>query len=154
MVTYELFPELLQDDTGTSTDLRMDLTGSNYELFTEIANIIGEASSTTVSQEAVDKSLPRYRLETRGTPDDAESSVAKLIVGEDGVSEGQVVNESVPAVVHLVSAERCPVCLEDFNVGDVLRVLKCHHGLHLVCGDSWFTRGANKSEAVPKEPAK
>ncbi|KAI8321871.1 hypothetical protein GQ54DRAFT_248227, partial [Martensiomyces pterosporus] len=46
--------------------------------------------------------------------------------------------------VRLVSSERCPVCLEDFDDGDVLRVLKCHHALHLVCGDSWFTQGSNK----------
>ncbi|PIA13665.1 hypothetical protein COEREDRAFT_25947, partial [Coemansia reversa NRRL 1564] len=38
----------------------------------------------------------------------------------------------------------CPVCLECFEIGDVLRVLTCNHGLHKACGDSWFTQGSNK----------
>ncbi|KAJ2008252.1 hypothetical protein H4R26_000286 [Coemansia thaxteri] len=153
MATYALFPELVADDDASSSS-STSASGNNYDLFMEIANIIGNANSNTVTQDAVDKALAKYCYEaplvhsSDGTTEaiPAATAVARLIA-EDG--------ERGPEI-SLVSAERCPVCLEDFETGDVLRVLECHHALHLVCGDSWFTKGANKcpicrSEAVPLE---
>ncbi|KAJ2027934.1 hypothetical protein IWW57_002389 [Coemansia sp. S610] len=125
MAAYALFPELAAGGDGREA--------GNYELFLEIASILGQARNNTVSQELVDKRLGKYRYCSRdGGP---------VAVGEEGLE------------IALVSADRCPVCLEDFAEDDVLRVLECHHGLHLVCGDAWFTKGSNKcpicrSEAV------
>ncbi|KAJ2789011.1 hypothetical protein GGI18_002641 [Coemansia linderi] len=117
MAAYALFPELAAGGDGREA--------GNYELFLEIASILGQARNNTVSQELVDKRLGKYRYCSRdGGP---------VAVGEEGLE------------IALVSADRCPVCLEDFAEDDVLRVLECHHGLHLVCGDAWFTKG---SEAV------
>ncbi|KAJ2807507.1 hypothetical protein H4S07_003578, partial [Coemansia furcata] len=53
MAAYALFPELVADDT----DIR---SPGNYDLFMEIANILGQVRSTTVSQELVDKQLRKY----------------------------------------------------------------------------------------------
>ncbi|KAJ2756245.1 hypothetical protein GGI19_001024 [Coemansia pectinata] len=131
MAAYALFPELVAEDTADSRG-----TGSNYELFMEIANILGQARSDTVSQDLVDKRLRKYHYQS-----DSGSPVARPI------------DDSLSGDIALVSADRCPVCLEDFLEGDVLRVLECHHGLHIACGDAWFTKGSNKcpicrSEAV------
>ncbi|KAJ2087778.1 hypothetical protein GGI09_006481 [Coemansia sp. S100] len=131
MAAYALFPELVAEDTEDSLG-----RGTNYELFIEIANILGQTRSDTVSQDLVDKRLRKYHYHS-----DGGSPVACPI------------DDPLSGDIALVSADRCPVCLEDFLEGDVLRVLECHHGLHIVCGDSWFTKGSNKcpicrSEAV------
>ncbi|KAJ0238994.1 Receptor y region [Hirschfeldia incana] len=36
--------------------------------------------------------------------------------------------------------DTCAVCLEDYRVGDSLRLLPCQHAFHLSCIDSWLTK--------------
>jgi E3 ubiquitin-protein ligase RNF13 len=35
--------------------------------------------------------------------------------------------------------EKCAVCLEDFQLGNALRVMECLHRYHLDCLDQWLT---------------
>ncbi|KAJ1728024.1 hypothetical protein LPJ61_004265, partial [Coemansia biformis] len=155
LVTHTLFPELLAE-VGRADGANLQPgqgSGNNYDLFMEISNIVGQVVTTTVSQAAIDKTLRDYRYEGVGTCSKVDGSVE-----QDVVVARLIVDDGVGEVVRLVSADRCPVCLENFEVGDVLRVLTCRHGLHKVCGDAWFTQGANRCpicrvEAVQAKPA-
>ncbi|KAJ1767504.1 hypothetical protein LPJ74_005331 [Coemansia sp. RSA 1843] len=128
-------------------------SGNNYEILTELSNIIGQVMSNTVSQDLVNKKLAKYRYEgivgNEAEDDNQNADVVARLIEEGEVEE----HGDHPTTVKLVSADRCPVCLEDFKVGETLRVLGCRHALHLVCGDSWFTQGSNmcpvcRAEAV------
>ncbi|KAJ1816675.1 hypothetical protein LPJ75_001947 [Coemansia sp. RSA 2598] len=138
MVTYSMFPELFSS-SPTSSNVHTNLTASNYDLFIEISNIIGQARASTVSQDVIDKRMKKYQYECGRSGGVATARVAGAGAGVD-------------EVVKLVSAERCPVCLEEFAEGDDLRVLTCCHALHLSCGDAWFTQGSNMCP-ICRQPA-
>jgi len=36
------------------------------------------------------------------------------------------------------SERQCSVCMEDFQLGDVVRSLPCHHSFHMDCINPWL----------------
>ncbi|CAM6100259.1 unnamed protein product [Calypogeia fissa] len=59
-----------------------------------------------------------------------------------GMSSTQV--KALPSIVFKCvgdgngTAETCAICLEDYEIGDKLRILPCHHEFHTVCIDQWL----------------
>ncbi|KAF9286047.1 E3 ubiquitin-protein ligase rnf13 [Mortierella alpina] len=54
----------------------------------------------------------------------------------------------VPPASHVdeVTADTCAVCLDEFEKGEEIRTLPCHHEFHCECIDPWLTR---KSSTCP-----
>mmetsp|Transcript_20804 Transcript_20804/g.51231 ORF Transcript_20804/g.51231 Transcript_20804/m.51231 type:complete len:363 (+) Transcript_20804:2-1090(+) len=45
------------------------------------------------------------------------------------------------------SEVQCSVCLEEYHLGDVVRILPCRHFFHRQCIDSWLTESSTKCPA-------
>eukprot|EP00123_Amoebidium_parasiticum_P004258 comp15546_c0_seq1/m.12605 comp15546_c0_seq1/g.12605 ORF comp15546_c0_seq1/g.12605 comp15546_c0_seq1/m.12605 type:complete len:173 (-) comp15546_c0_seq1:732-1250(-) len=43
-------------------------------------------------------------------------------------------------LTHHPGNEECPICMEDYKVGDQVRCLPCRHVFHFTCVDDWLER--------------
>lgn len=46
---------------------------------------------------------------------------------------------------------QCAVCLDEYAIGDVVRVLPCQHYFHQACIDSWLTESSTKCPVDNRE---
>lgn len=47
-------------------------------------------------------------------------------------------NVLVPWCFHSVEYHRCYICLVEYEEGDRMRILPCHHEFHKTCVDKWL----------------
>ncbi|KAK3847962.1 MAG: hypothetical protein J3R72DRAFT_361984 [Linnemannia gamsii] len=93
--------------------------GSTYDDLWMLANLIGPARPITTTQEAIDN---------------AGFAVGRFEQALQGMRN----------VATLGDGSKCLVCMSEYEEGEDMRALKCHHGFHQECIDKWLTTGANK----------
>ncbi|KAG0278122.1 hypothetical protein BGZ95_004660 [Linnemannia exigua] len=93
--------------------------GSTYDDLWMLANLIGPARPITTTQEAIDN---------------AGFAVGRFEQALQGMRN----------VTTLGDGSKCLVCMSEYEEGEDMRALKCHHGFHQECIDKWLTTGANK----------
>ncbi|KAI8003881.1 hypothetical protein LOK49_LG08G01798 [Camellia lanceoleosa] len=72
-----------------------------------------------------------------------ETPRASHVCGFYGMSKRHV--KAIPSIIFTADVEdnctsaTCAICLEDYSVGEKLRILPCHHKFHATCVDGWLT---------------
>ncbi|KAJ3242410.1 hypothetical protein HDU77_010775 [Chytriomyces hyalinus] len=113
--------------------------GNDYDQLLRLAEMIGPARPRHAHLSDVQAQLPIVhfspsRLEEKeqeGTFTHADGDSAQL---DEKEQLGGLLGET---------KEKCTVCLMDYDVGDEMRILKCHHGFHVDCIDQWLTSHVN-----------
>ncbi|KAI9227969.1 MAG: hypothetical protein DHS80DRAFT_16317 [Piptocephalis tieghemiana] len=89
--------------------------GNDYEHLLRLGELMGQVKPPTTTASAIHEA----GLETR-------------IQGQPGWDVGWK------------KEEVCSVCLEEWEPGVEIRLLKCGHGFHRTCVDRWLCEGANR----------
>ncbi|KAJ3225615.1 hypothetical protein HDU78_010623 [Chytriomyces hyalinus] len=113
--------------------------GNDYDQLLRLAEMIGPARPRHAHLSDVQAQLPIVhfspsRLEEKeqeGTFTHTDGDSAQL---DEKEQLGGLLGET---------KEKCTVCLMDYDVGDEMRILKCHHGFHVDCIDQWLTSHVN-----------
>ena len=92
-----------------------------------VGELMGQVKPPTATAEEVEKSGLKV----------FDASAIKGMVGNGEILDG--------------SAERCLVCLSDFEEGEECRLLGCRHVFHKDCVDQWIKVGRNACPACRTE---
>lgn len=60
------------------------------------------------------------------------------------IKEQQFQSQNVP-----FGQDKCSICLDSFEDGELISVLYCHHIFHVGCVKSWIDRKTDKSQLCP-----
>lgn len=96
------------------------------------------------------------------------TSTASETLGEGAADNGITTTSSLPATEPLEISDdddlTCPICFDDFQDGQILRILPCKHRFHALCVDPWLLNSSthcpmcrvdlsiSQEEAVPDHP--
>ncbi|KAI8827846.1 hypothetical protein BJ741DRAFT_446352 [Chytriomyces cf. hyalinus JEL632] len=123
------FPDGEQGSTG----------GNDYDQLLRLAEMIGPARPRHAHLSDVQAQLPIVHFSpSRLEEKDQEDAFANA----DGDSTQLDEKEQLGGLLG-ETKEKCTVCLMDYDVGDEMRILKCHHGFHVDCIDQWLTSHVN-----------
>ncbi|WVQ95227.1 hypothetical protein IAU59_002322 [Kwoniella sp. CBS 9459] len=92
-----------------------------------VSELMGQAKPPTVQKE------------------DIERSGLKVVKGGDMAAENQ------HGRLLDVCAEKCLICLSEYEAEDDCRILNCRHGYHQECVDHWLSTGRNSCPACRSE---
>lgn len=107
-----------------------------------------ERSETQLLERSFGNMLRRLALESQLRDDEVSRNVRRVlqlgaILPGQGLSQDQLA--SLPQVVcqPAMRGQQCSICLDGYQVGEVLTVLPCSHSFHTDCVSRWVQRCAH-----------
>ncbi|TFK22919.1 hypothetical protein FA15DRAFT_705926 [Coprinopsis marcescibilis] len=95
----------------------------SFEALLELAEMLGQGKTPTVTKEDIDKS------------------------GLEIIKSTQLMQYEEEGRIAYSCVERCLICLDDYEVEDDVRVMTCRHAFHKDCVDKWLQTGRNNCPA-------
>ncbi|KAJ3221495.1 hypothetical protein HDU81_010615 [Chytriomyces hyalinus] len=113
--------------------------GNDYDQLLRLAEMIGPARPRHAHLSDVQAQLPIVHF---SPPQLVDKEKTEVLSNADGDSTQLNEKEQLGGLLG-ETKEKCTVCLMDYDVGDEMRILKCHHGFHVDCIDQWLTSHVN-----------
>ena len=108
--------------------------------FRELAELLGQVKPPVATREDIDKSglqvISAGDLEEYVSKGEWRRTVLNVYVGL-----------SLPFPLQLNIYDQCLICLDDYELGQELRLMTCKHAFHKECVDKWLQVGRNNCPA-------
>ncbi|KAJ3096317.1 hypothetical protein HK100_005599 [Physocladia obscura] len=130
--------------------------GPDYDALVRLAELIGPARPRFAHIDDVREQLPLVHFKAALISNDPNSATTVRLVNviDAGSSAAAAVDLVVEDEKDLSEVEqlkgllgetkeKCSICLMNYDEGEEMRILKCHHGFHLDCIDQWLTSHVN-----------
>lgn len=70
-------------------------------------------------------------------PEEMEEDIIQFESCEESTLLPEII-ETLPASTAVDTNSSCPICLENYRMGDICITLPCAHSFHKVCLEEWF----------------
>lgn len=114
-----------------------DITVESWSLPDEFSNILSEIPDVFEESFVIDNS---YLLNTSDDDDDDDDAVSIHFENNDDASG---IIEMLPVSTATDINSRCTICLENYEIDELLTTLPCTHSFHKRCLEVWLRSHAN-----------
>lgn len=135
-IRERLRSSLSNNDVQTCpSGLHHDGTCSCTLLVTEVSSTRASITRIFVLAEALFEVLDEIHRQRGSLP----HSFVSVTASESVVSSLPTkIHKKVETALSIDNVERCYICLADYENGDAIRILPCHHEYHMNCVDKWL----------------
>ena len=130
------------DAMGSSKETAIDVSGMNPLTLFELEHVTGEENDVVVV-DTPEESRQRLLRLLRTSGDFDGDDYDALLQLDEIIGSAKPSSKGVPAPITAAAAAgtegTCPICLEEFVAGAMLKTLPvCRHLFHAACIDKWF----------------